>query len=70
VDALTRVAKRYGDDVILAPYPPLAAGIALTAWGRIDQLDRYDEPRIAEFVEQLAGRYNHGWTTGEDCPVR
>jgi hypothetical protein len=70
VDALTRVAKRYGDDVILAPYPPLDAGIALTAWGRIDHLDRYDEPRITEFAEQLAGRYNHGWTADEDCPVR
>jgi hypothetical protein len=47
------------------------AGVAagrLTAWGRIDRLDRFDEARVIEFVEQLRGRYRHGWTTGSDCP--
>jgi hypothetical protein len=67
VEALARLAKRHGDDVILTPYPPLADGIALTAWGRIDHLDGYDERRITEFVERLAGRYEHGWTTEDDC---
>ena len=65
--ALERLAGRYGADVILAPYPPLTAGIALTAWGRIHLLDRYDERRITAFVEALRGRYNHGWTTDDDC---
>lgn len=68
VDALTRLAKRHGNDVILAPYPPLGNGIALTAWGQIDHLDGYDEQRVTAFVERLAGRYDHGWTTDEDCP--
>lgn len=64
---LTRLAKRYGADVVLAPYPGLERGIALTAWGRIDTLDGYDEERITRFVERLRGRYDHGWTTGDDC---
>lgn len=64
---LTRLAKRYGADVLLAPYPPLAHGIALTAWGRIDLLDSYDEERIVRFVEALRGRYDHGWTGDDEC---
>lgn len=64
---LTRLARRYGADVVLAPYPPLADGIALTAWGRIDLLERYDERRTTEFIERLRGRYHHGWTSSHDC---
>lgn len=67
IAALSRVAKRHGANVILAPYPELDHGIALTAWGRIDHLDRYDERRVTEFIEELSGRYNHGWTTDDDC---
>jgi hypothetical protein len=67
VAALARVARRYGADVVLAPYPEVA-GIALTAWGRFDLLDRYDEDRVIGFVEALRGRYDHGWTTARDCP--
>jgi Protein of unknown function (DUF3105) len=68
VDALTSIARRYGDDVVLAPYSGLKAGIALTAWGRIEMLDRPDQARIATFVEALRGRYNHGWARPNDCP--
>lgn len=67
VDALSRIAKRYGADVVLAPYPKLSAGIALTAWGRIELLDHYDEVRVSRFVEALRGRYDHGWTRPDDC---
>jgi Protein of unknown function (DUF3105) len=66
---LTRIAKRYGDDVVLAPYPELRAGIALTAWGRIELLDHYDQNSIATFVERLRGRYDHGWTGPDECPA-
>jgi hypothetical protein len=69
VEALTRTAKRYGADVVLAPYPRLRTGIALTAWGRIDLLDHYDESRISTFVERLRGRYDHGWSRTNDCPA-
>jgi hypothetical protein len=67
VSALNRIARRYGADVVLAPYDKLDAGIALTAWGRIDRLDHYDEARVAAFVEGLRGRYVHGWTHSDDC---
>jgi hypothetical protein len=65
--ALTRTARTYGADVVLAPYNKLRAGIALTAWTRIDLLDHYDHARIDTFVEQLRGRYVHGWTRPDHC---
>lgn len=67
---LERLARRYGADVILTPNPDLPAGIALTAWGQIDHLDQFDQPRVVEFIEALRGRYQHGWTTDQDCPAR
>ncbi|TCO56069.1 DUF3105 domain-containing protein [Actinocrispum wychmicini] len=67
IDALNSIARRYGADVVLAPYDKLDSGIALTAWGRIDHLDHYDGSRIATFVEGLRGRYIHGWTHSDDC---
>lgn len=69
VAALTGVARRHGTDVVLSPYPPLAGGIALTAWGRIDRLDRYDERRVIGFVEAMRGRYDHGWVRDDGCPA-
>ena len=68
VAGLTRIATRYGADVVLAPYPKLHAGIALTAWGRHELLDHDDPAAIAAFVEGLRGRYDHGWTRSDDCP--
>lgn len=67
VAGLIRLAKRHSADVILAPQPDLAHGIALTAWGRIDLLDNFDEDRIVAFIIDLAGRYDHGWTTDDPC---
>lgn len=67
VTALTKLAKRYGADVMLHPYPPLERGIALAAWGRLDRLDQYDEDRLVAFIEALRGRYQHGWTTDQEC---
>jgi hypothetical protein len=68
VAQLGRLARRYGADVVLAPYPPLTDGIALTAWGRLEVLESYDEGRIVSFIEALRGRYHHGWQVDEDCP--
>jgi hypothetical protein len=67
VRQLTELARRYPGDVLLAPYPKLDHGIALTAWGRIDRLDGFDEKRIVWFVVQLRGRYDHGWTRSDRC---
>jgi hypothetical protein len=64
---LVSLAKRYAGDVVLAPYPRLPHGIALTAWGRIDTLDNCDEARIAAFIERLRNRYSHGWTCAGCC---
>jgi len=67
VRQLAALALRHADDVVLAPYPRLERGIALTAWGRLDLLDDYDEARITRFVEQLRGRYDHGWQRSDPC---
>lgn len=59
---LERIARSYAGDTMLAPHPRLASGeIALTAWGCIDLLPAFDEGRIVAFVEELSGRYHHGW---------
>jgi Protein of unknown function (DUF3105) len=67
VAALRAMARRHLDVVILAPYPALDRGIALTAWGRVAVLDRFDEGQITSFVNELHGRYNHGWTRPDPC---
>ncbi len=67
VERLEAIARRYPRDVVLAPYDRMDRGIALTAWGRIDRLSRFDEPRIARFITELRGRYAHGWTRVDPC---
>jgi hypothetical protein len=67
VAALISLAKRHSAELILAPYQRLEHGIALTAWGRIDLLDGFDEARIERFVETFQGRYHHGWTRPDPC---
>ncbi|MBI4212896.1 MAG: DUF3105 domain-containing protein [Chloroflexi bacterium] len=37
--------------IIVAPYPDMPSRVALTAWGRIDTLDAFDEERIIKFIE-------------------
>jgi hypothetical protein len=37
--------------LVVAPYYDMPSRVALTAWGRIDMLDGYDEARIARFVD-------------------
>ena len=47
------------DHILLAPYPGMDATIALTAWGRIDKLNQYDEQRIKSFIEAYIGIDHH-----------
>lgn len=61
VELLAGIARRYPRDVVVAPYPQLADGVALTAWGRIQLLSRVDTTGVEAFVSVLRGRYNHGW---------
>lgn len=42
--------------LIVAPYFGMTSRIALTAWGRIETLDEYDEVRITRFVEAFRDR--------------
>jgi hypothetical protein len=64
VRALEHFARAFPHDVIVAPYPKLRRGIALTAWGRIELLQQADARRVRAFVRALAGRYVHGWRGG------
>lgn len=59
IKQLTTIAERY-DRVILAPYTGLDRRIALTAWGRIDTFDEFDEARIVKFVKAHIGIDHHG----------
>lgn len=61
VHTLLSMARAFPRDVIVAPYSKLPSGIALTAWGRIERLERVDTDKITLFVISMAGRYNHGW---------
>jgi hypothetical protein len=45
--------------VILAPYPNLETRIALTAWGRIDTFEDFDEQRIVRFIDAYGGIDHH-----------
>ncbi|MFQ5691476.1 MAG: DUF3105 domain-containing protein [Nitrospinota bacterium] len=53
------VVSRYSTRVIAAPYPGMKPLIALTAWGRIDRLDAFDEKRIVAFIEAYRGIDHH-----------
>jgi hypothetical protein len=59
VSQLTSVVRRYTDHVVLAPYPDMDSTIALTAWGRIDKFDQFDEERIVAFIDAYAGQDHH-----------
>jgi Protein of unknown function (DUF3105) len=62
IATLRAIALRYPSDVLLAPYPKLGSGIALTAWGRIEILPRVDTDAITQFTTLLRGRYDHKWS--------
>jgi len=59
VAKLRAIVERYKERVILAPYPGLKEKIALTAWGRIDTFDEFDEARIVRFISAYRGIDHH-----------
>jgi hypothetical protein len=68
VDDLERIGRQYPRDVVVAPYPKLGHGIALSGWQRSQRLDSLDEAAIVGFVTTVPGRYNHQWRNGAtDC---
>lgn len=59
LDKLMSIVRRYDRHVILAPYPGMDRTIALTAWGRIDKFDAFDEKRIVRFIDAYQGIDHH-----------
>jgi hypothetical protein len=59
VQKLADIVRRYDKFVILAPYPTMKSRIALTAWTRIETLDRVDEKRVTRFIETYRGIDHH-----------
>jgi len=59
VDKLRAIVGRYGEHVILAPYPGMKHRIALTAWTRLDAFDIFDERRIVRFIDSYRGIDHH-----------
>jgi hypothetical protein len=59
VAKLRAIVERYPTQVILAPYPGMDRRIALTAWGRIDTFDEFDEQRIVRFIKAYRGIDHH-----------
>lgn len=58
VEKLAGIATRY-QHAILAPYPGMSHKIALTAWGRLDKFNEFDETRIARFIESYIDIDHH-----------
>ena len=59
VEKLKAIVNRYDRQVILAPYPTMDKRIALTAWGRIDKFDEFDEKRVVRFIVAYRGIDHH-----------
>jgi hypothetical protein len=59
VEQLAALVSPFPEGVILAPYPDMEARIALTAWGRIDKLEEFDENRILRFIRAYRGVDHH-----------
>ena len=59
VKKLENVVRGYSKYVILAPYPSMKHRIALTAWGKIDTLEAFNEKRITAFINAFRGIDHH-----------
>lgn len=72
VERLETLARQR-DHVLVAPYPWIQGRLALTAWGRIEILDAFDETRIRAFLDAYAGEDHHaeggGLPDGTEAPA-
>lgn len=59
VKQLEGIVASYRDRLVLAPRKDMDARIALTAWGRIDKLQEFDEGRIRKFINAYRGLDHH-----------
>lgn len=58
VSRLEAVAAEH-DGVLVAPYPWMDGRLALTAWGRIQTLEDFDEAAVQAFIQAYGGRDHH-----------
>ena len=59
VARLRDIVNRYDRQVVLAPYPGMKSRIALTAWTRIEAMERLDEARVRRFIDTYRGIDHH-----------
>ncbi|MBI3013709.1 MAG: DUF3105 domain-containing protein [Candidatus Tectomicrobia bacterium] len=59
VAELEKIAAEFKEGVIVAPYPTMKFKIALTAWGRLETLERLDPAKIREFIKTYRGIDHH-----------
>jgi hypothetical protein len=58
VTRLEEIARNR-DLVLVAPYPLMEPGLVLTAWGRSERLESFDEAKILAFLDAWAGKRQH-----------
>ncbi len=61
IRTLEAIARRHMRSVIVAPYDGIEHGIAMTAWGWLERLERADRAAVERFVLRFANRYDHSW---------
>lgn len=59
VAKLRDIVSKYDRFVVLAPYPGMNSRFALTAWTRIETMDRLDEARVRRFIDAYRGIDHH-----------
>jgi hypothetical protein len=59
ITKLETLIEKYPEYVIVNPYPEMKNAITLTAWGRIDRLDIFDQQRIGDFIKAFKGIDHH-----------
>ena len=59
VARLREIVAKYDRFVILAPYPAMKSRFALTAWTRIETLDRLEDARVRRFIDAYRGIDHH-----------
>lgn len=71
VQTLTQLVRGYGSDrLILHPYPAMDARFALTAWGKVDKFDGFEESRFRSFVEAYRGKLGREARDPLQLPIR
>ncbi|OME78720.1 hypothetical protein BK120_23600 [Paenibacillus sp. FSL A5-0031] len=59
ISNLETIVEKYPESVIVNPYPEMKNAITLTAWGRIDRLDSFEQKRIVDFISAFKGKDHH-----------